>query len=76
MSKLTKKEIEEAIASSSEKLNDSKSYLNRSIYDWITSVKYHVPSLSIKDAFESFLKYNKIVNQPNNVSIASSVSSS
>jgi hypothetical protein len=37
-----------------------KSCLDRSIYDWITSARYHIPSLSIIDCAKSFLAYHKI----------------
>jgi len=37
-----------------------KSCLDRSIYDWITSARYHIPSLSVADCAKSFLTYHKI----------------
>lgn len=37
-----------------------KSCLDRSIWDWITSARYHIPSLSVRDCAISFLTYNKI----------------
>lgn len=37
-----------------------KSCLDRSIYDWITSARYHIPSLSVRECALSFLTYNKI----------------
>lgn len=37
-----------------------KNCLDRSIFDWISSAKHHVPSLSVADCAKSFLTYNKI----------------
>ncbi len=62
MKKLTKKQLAEHREKESKKINDSissddKSYLNRSIYDWITLAQFHITRLSIKDAFESYINF-------------------
>lgn len=37
-----------------------KSCLDRSIYDWITCARFHIPSLSVNDCAKSYLAFNKI----------------
>ena len=37
-----------------------KSCLDRSIFDWITSARYHIPSLSVVDCAKSFLAFHRI----------------
>lgn len=37
-----------------------KSCLDRSIFDWITSARYHIPGLSVADCAKSFLAFHRI----------------